>query len=321
MHGRVLDGTFVQFLFQSEVDLLSVQRREPWVFNNWFVAFQQWEDFTDLDFLTTIDLWVQIRGIPLPYVSDETVRLIAERLGQIIQVDFHEATSTQIAYIKVRIRFGITDSLRFFRRVRFRSGESAMIRFQYERLRRICSNCYRMTHHRSQCPFLQRLPSNRIDPAVSERLVRVRYSENDVLNRSDMNSQSQISDRSFPAPISQPPRVNTPPLNPDELAAEIPFFQPSRLENVHHFAVPIPQHASRVRMQPSIGSNLTPSADNEANANVSKNYEKGESYKRFEAGESSKRQRSVSDKDQKNKQKQKVEEYKGGGIQIPPKKR
>ncbi|XP_010476971.1 PREDICTED: uncharacterized protein At4g02000-like [Camelina sativa] len=320
VHGRVLDGTFIQFLFQSEVDLISVQRREPWIFNNWFVAVQRWEDFPSLDFLTTIDLWVQIRGIPLPYVSDETVVLIAERLGEIVTVDFHEATTTQIACIRVRIRFGITDCLRFFRRIRFRSGETAMIRFQYERLRRICSNCYRMTHHRIQCPFLQRIPINRVNPAISERLDQNRVVQNDELNRDDINSQSHISDTSFPAPRSQPPRVETPPLNPEEIAAASPYFPEFKAENVQHFAVPIPKRVSSIRVQSSNCSNVTPFNDHESTAKEIKNAGIGQTSK-FEVGESSKHPRSEIAKDKERKQKQKIQEYKDGGIQIPPKKR
>ncbi|KAG7556772.1 hypothetical protein ISN44_As11g027670 [Arabidopsis suecica] len=64
VHGRVLDGNYVQFLFQSENDLISVQRRAPWVFNNWFVAAQRWEDIPDVEFLTSMELWVQLRSIP-----------------------------------------------------------------------------------------------------------------------------------------------------------------------------------------------------------------------------------------------------------------
>ncbi|MBN8147936.1 DUF4283 domain-containing protein, partial [Vibrio vulnificus] len=41
VHGRVLNDTFVQFIFQSEIDLLSVLRREPWLYNNWFVTAQR----------------------------------------------------------------------------------------------------------------------------------------------------------------------------------------------------------------------------------------------------------------------------------------
>ncbi|CAL9240960.1 unnamed protein product, partial [Arabidopsis halleri] len=34
----------------------------------------------------------------------------------------------------------------------------------------------------------------------------------DAMNRSDMNSQSQLSDSSVASPISQPPLVSTPPM-------------------------------------------------------------------------------------------------------------
>ncbi|KAG7550613.1 hypothetical protein ISN45_Aa06g013810 [Arabidopsis thaliana x Arabidopsis arenosa] len=315
-HGRVLDGTFLQFLFQSEVDLLSVQRREPWVFNNWFVAFQRWEDFPDLNFLTTIDLWVQIRGIPLAYVSNATVRYIAERLGKIVEVDFNEATSTQIAFIRVRIRFGVTDSLRFFRRFSFRAGESVLIRFQYERLRRLCSICFRMTHARIHCPFL---PSNRVAPAVFHRNDQVRGAEMDVLNRSNLNSQSQNSDRSFPEPMTPPPRVNAPPPNAEELAAASPYFQYSGPRNFHQVEVPIPQYESTRRMQSDIGSSVTPSSDSEVTIKIKKKFELGESSRKVDIGESSKRQRPDLSNDMDKKQKQKVQDY--GGIQIPPKKR
>ena len=115
VHGRVLDATYVQFLFVNEIDLMRVQRRVLWLFNNWFVAATRWEVALAHNFVTTIDLWVQIRGIPLPYISEETVLEIAQDLGEIISLDFHEATSPQIAYIRVRVCFGITDRLKFFR--------------------------------------------------------------------------------------------------------------------------------------------------------------------------------------------------------------
>ena len=115
VHGRVLDATYVQFLFVNEIDLMRVQRRELWLFNNWFVAATRWEVALAHNFVTTIDLWVQIRGIPLPYISEETVLEIAQDLGEIISLDFQEATSPQIAYIRVRVCFGITDRLKFFR--------------------------------------------------------------------------------------------------------------------------------------------------------------------------------------------------------------
>lgn len=118
------------------------------------MAFQRWEFIPEFDFLTTLDIWVQIRGIPLPYVSDETIRAIAESLGEVIEMGFQASTATQIACFRVRIRIGINNRIRFYRRVRFQSGETTMISFRYENLRRICSNCSCITQHSSHCPFL-----------------------------------------------------------------------------------------------------------------------------------------------------------------------
>ena len=140
--------------FRSGLDLASVILRGPWLFNQWFVALQRWEDFPRADFLTYIDLWVQVRGIPVLYVSTMTVRFIASTLEPVMGLDFDEETSTQIAFIRVKVRISVLDRLRFFRRVRFESREAAIIGFEYERLQRICSNCCRINHDVDHCPYL-----------------------------------------------------------------------------------------------------------------------------------------------------------------------
>ncbi|KAL9811509.1 hypothetical protein AtNW77_Chr5g0110361 [Arabidopsis thaliana] len=86
VHGRIIDDRCIQFRFRSGIDLASVMLRGPWLFNQWFVPLQRWEDFPRADFLTYIDLWVQVRGIPL-YVSTMTVRFIASTLGPVTGLD------------------------------------------------------------------------------------------------------------------------------------------------------------------------------------------------------------------------------------------
>lgn len=281
VHGRVLNGTYVQFLFQSETDLLSIQRRELWVFNNWLVASQRWVDIPEVDFLTTMELWVQIRGIPLPFVCGNTVRLIAERLGEIIFVDYQEATTSQITFIRVRIRIAITDRLRFFQRVRFAS----------KRLRRICSLCLRISHHRTDCPFNHPDPVQRGVEFEAPRVGRERCAQRDDLHRSDLNSQSQNSENSFPAPIAHPSRVNTPPPNANDFAAAFPLFHTSRDAYTPHYVTPNHHNASRFQ-QVSLGSNITPTLEYESTSNISSKAvggEMGETSTRYEVGESFKR--------------------------------
>ena len=221
VHGRVINETYVQFIFQSEIDLLSVLRREPWLYNSWFVTAHRWEVNLAFEYLSNIELWVQMRGIPLLYICEATVVEIAHGPGEIISLDFHDASTTQIAFIRVRIQFDIADRIRFFQRITFDSGETALISFQYERLRRICSSCFRLTHHSNFYPYRQPQPMSLVRGPNNNR-ARMRREDvcaRDEYHRSSLNSQSQISENSFPEPIEPPPRVGAPAFNPEELVA------------------------------------------------------------------------------------------------------
>ncbi|XP_020890698.1 LOW QUALITY PROTEIN: uncharacterized protein LOC110230853 [Arabidopsis lyrata subsp. lyrata] len=312
IHGRVLSDTYIQFLFQSEADLVSVQRRAPWVFNNWFIASQRWEDFSDVYFLTTLDLWVQIRGIPLPYVSEGTARFIAATIGQVIYLDFHDETTTDITFIRVRIRIGITDSLRFFRRVCFESRERAMISFQYESLRRICSRCLQLTHQSSHCPYNHFPHTPRNSPEVIDVPVYNRRRTHGQEIHSNHNSHSQNSDDTFPTPLTPPPRLDSPPLNPDEFAAAYPQFPVSSLGNLQHMATST-THTATWRRHSSTGSTTSPSIDEGINSRMPRYFEVGESSKRTNSH--------FNNRDDDRQQKKKLQEDEKGGILKPPKKR
>jgi len=327
VHGRVLNDTFVQFIFQSEIDLLSVLRREPWLYNNWFVTAQRWEVNLTFHLLTSIELWVQMRGIPLLYVCEETALEIAHELGKILTLDFHDSTTTQIAYIRVRIRFGITDRLRFFLRIIFDSGETALISFQYERLRRICSSCFRMTHHRNSCLYRQIESLHRVTNTTAQRNVREEVFMRDENLRSSMNSQSQMSESSFPTPIDPPPRIPHPPLNPDELVAA--YYPHTRATSLPNFAGPLPQVPLRKNVDER-DSNIQPFSGPAFAAHSPRLVEVGESSRQgentqnvhtVEKGDSSKRKNMGGPRFKDDARKSNEDEHMNGGILKPPKKR
>ncbi|KAL9293450.1 hypothetical protein AtEden1_Chr3g0193421 [Arabidopsis thaliana] len=164
IHGRILDERCFQVRFRSEVDLLNVLMRASWGF----------QDFPTEDFLTFIDLWVQIRGIPLPYVSKRTVEIIASTLGEVVAIDFNEATTSQLTFIRVKVRIDFTEPLRFFRRVRFESRERAMIGFDH-------------------CPYLVHHEEVDDEPDVMVSLERHDDEDSNSLNQRDQESNSQSS--------------------------------------------------------------------------------------------------------------------------------
>ena len=329
VHGRVINATFVQFLFQFEIDLLFVLRRETWLYNSWFVTAHRWKVNLAFQFLSNIDLWVQMRAIPLLYICEETVVEIAQGLGDVISLDFHDFTTSQIAYIRVRILFDITDSIRFFQRITFDSSITALIRFQYERLRRICSSCFRLTHHMNFCPYrepqhvsLIRGPNHNLVRYGREHLCA--RAEN---HRSSLNSQSQMSENSFPAPIEPPPQVAAPTLNHQELVAA--YFRQRRATSLPNNPI-LNQQSSSSRQTVLRDSNIQPFSGPGIGSNAPRLVEVGESSRQGNTrvsihmgteGDSSKRKNMGGVRTEENARMHKGFELKDVGILKPPKKR
>lgn len=191
-----------------------------------------------------------------------------------------------------------------------------------------------MTHHRSYCPYGIPLPAQRDVVTEDARMDRERCALRDDLHRSDLNSQSQNSEDSFPAPISTPPRVDAPPPNIDELAAAMPPW-------VRRSRGIFPQYASRIQ-QLSTGSNYSPTVDSAVTSKLeatsssteaegasqryelgetSRRFDQGESSHRYEGGDSSKRKHGEVKESARGYPSLKGKEHMIGGILKPPKKR
>ncbi|KAL0854042.1 hypothetical protein Bca101_059194 [Brassica carinata] len=112
--SRVFENNKIQFLFQSEESLLSVLHRGPWSFNEWMVSLHRWSpNHTDADF-NFISFWVQVRGIPIQYLTQRVVVRIGHEIGQ----------------------FGY---------------QTAVLNFSYEKLRGFCGICGMMSHDTLEC--------------------------------------------------------------------------------------------------------------------------------------------------------------------------
>lgn len=147
-----------------------------------------------------------------------------------VELDFNEQTSTFVAFICVKIRIVFTDRLRFFRRVRFESIEGAMTGFEYERLRRICTNSCRINHPTDNCPLL----AAHVVYHDEEEVLEVPAWEegngsNNIMDQAPGTS-SESSDISSSSPISKPPPPVSPSFHDNEAAMG---SQPSRLFQFH----------------------------------------------------------------------------------------
>jgi len=155
--GRILENMKIQFLFRSEESMGSVLRRGLWSFNEWMCVTQRWNpNHTDQD-LKRIPFWIQIRGIPLHFLTLRMITSIGRRMGHFLETDFGGDGAVLVDYVRVRILWNIDDPLRFQRLFQF-GDEACVLKFRYEKLRNFCSVCGMISHEASKCPTTNNIP-------------------------------------------------------------------------------------------------------------------------------------------------------------------
>ncbi|XP_024006491.1 uncharacterized protein LOC112083001 [Eutrema salsugineum] len=150
--GRMIGQNQIQFMFQSEETMNLVLCRTPWSFADWMVTVHRWSPNLPDDASKVIPFWIQIRGIPLQFLSRPTIAFIGDLFGQVVAVDFDES-STRVDFVRVRVLWNVDNPLRFQRNFQFEAGVNTVICFKYERLRNFCKRCGMLTHEKKECPL------------------------------------------------------------------------------------------------------------------------------------------------------------------------
>ncbi|CAL9223169.1 unnamed protein product, partial [Arabidopsis halleri] len=139
------DGRF-QFDFDSEGDLERVLNKRPCHINKWSLALERWQPNVRSDYPNTITFWVQTKGLPREFWTDEALKSIGRSLGEVISVD--EKTG------KIEVTVDVTRPLRFEKKAIASNGEEHLISFKYEKLHRFCFTCKMISHEERSCPNL-----------------------------------------------------------------------------------------------------------------------------------------------------------------------
>ncbi|CAG7889327.1 unnamed protein product [Brassica rapa] len=159
LRGRINGGGKFQFLFETERDLEMVLWSGPYTYDGWLVVLQRWEDEPGPDFLKSIPMWVKIRGIPVRYLSEGTVREIVKGMGEIMEVDLDDKTF-DVRFVRARVDVSVETRLCFKKVVRFESGEVKVVSLSYEDIAcntarfRFCRNCGGLKHLKKSCKLV-----------------------------------------------------------------------------------------------------------------------------------------------------------------------
>lgn len=120
------------------------------------MVLQRWEDEPGLDFLKSIPMWVKIRGIPVRYLSEGTVREVVAGMGEVMEIELDDKTF-DVRFVRVRVDVSVEARLCFKKVVRFESGEVKVVSLRYEDVAcntarfRFCRNCGGLKHLKKSC--------------------------------------------------------------------------------------------------------------------------------------------------------------------------
>lgn len=164
VRGIALSNERFQFVFQREEDLVTVLNDRPWSFNHWTMLLDRWVPSPPKDFLSTVDVWIRISRIPMNYYKLETMDLLASKVGKVLEIAYDPKRSQKDAFIRAQVRLNIANPALEEKVLNLPSGGQALIKFEYEKLRKRCFHCLRLTHEKPFCPFLR----NKSRPIVKE---------------------------------------------------------------------------------------------------------------------------------------------------------
>ncbi|CAD5318163.1 unnamed protein product [Arabidopsis thaliana] len=166
VRGIALSRDRFQFIFKYEEDLQEVLKTGVWTQDDWGV------------------------------VMETTIKSIAKCVGQVIEFPFDENEAQSKDYVRIRILFDVSKGLRNSKEIQLPNGSMVKIGIDYERIRKRCFQCQRLTHEKPRCPYL---------PSVASIPVENHFSELIFASDKDNNSVPLVEKNQ--TPVCPPPKL------------------------------------------------------------------------------------------------------------------
>lgn len=155
VRGIALIRDRFQFVCQREEDLVTVQNDRPWSYNHWTLVMERWTPSPPRDFLSTFEVWIRIRNIPINHYTIGTMHLLASKVGFVKEIAYDSKSSQKTEYIRAKVLFTATNPAFEAKNLTLPSEEIVVIEYEYEKIHKRCFSCHRLTHEKSACPYIK----------------------------------------------------------------------------------------------------------------------------------------------------------------------
>ncbi|BFG31059.1 hypothetical protein CerSpe_173320 [Prunus speciosa] len=124
----------------------------PWSVMKQCFSVKRWPVELAIEEIDTamVPYWVQIREVPLNFYSEENIKKMGRKIGEVVQ---YESPNHARGFLRVRIMVNTRNPLvQGFWLARM-EGKETWVEFQYERLADMCYRCGRIGHSNNDCRF------------------------------------------------------------------------------------------------------------------------------------------------------------------------
>ncbi|XP_056862224.1 uncharacterized protein LOC130509928 [Raphanus sativus] len=170
--GIALSKERFQFVFDLETDIQTVLKQGFWTFDDWGMALERWVEVPPRTYLQTAAIWVRLRNIPVNYLTYKTIDAIADGIGHVEVIEFDPEKPQLQDYVRVQVTIDLNLPVRDKKSLSLPGGRVEYIDVEYERVRKKCYHCMRLTHEKLKCPLFQGNKSKGKEIAVVQSTVQ-----------------------------------------------------------------------------------------------------------------------------------------------------
>lgn len=157
--GIALTKERFQFIFELESDIQTVLKQGFWTFDDWGMAMERWVEQPPSNFFQTAAVWIRISNIPVNYLTFKTIDAVAGAIGYVKVIEWDPEKPLLQDYVRAQVIMDLSLPVREKKSITLpKGGGTAVVDVDYERIRKKCFHCFRLSHEKQACPLLKGNP-------------------------------------------------------------------------------------------------------------------------------------------------------------------